>query len=443
MTTDTIYAPASAVGRAGVSVVRISGPEAAMVLQQLAGTPMPAPRRAVLRQLRDPKHDVVLDEGIVLWMPGPRSFTGEDVGELHLHGGRAVLRAVFEALGDMGLRLAEPGEFTRRAFEHGKLDLTAAEGLADLVNAETEAQRRQALRQLGGELGRLYDTWRNRLVESLARLEAHIDFPDENLPANLMPQIRERLRELLAELAGHLDDRRRGERLRDGLSVALLGAPNVGKSSLINHLAQRDVAIVATEAGTTRDVIEVHLDLAGYPVVVADTAGLREAGNLVEAEGVRRALARAAAADLKILMFDAQRYPALDGDTAGLIDQDAIVVLSRCDLAAVPAELLIRGQTAMAVSVRTGAGMDRLLAALSQAVAERAGLGDMPALTRERHRQALVACRDALFRALVADAPELLAEDLRLAVTAIGRITGRVDVEDILDVIFREFCIGK
>ncbi len=385
----------------------------------------------------------MLDQAIVLWMPGPGSFTGEDVAELHLHGGRAVARAIYEALGDLGLRPAEPGEFSRRAFENGKLDLTAAEGLADLVNAETEAQRRQALRQLGGALGRLYDGWRHRLIASLARIEAHIDFPDEDLPADLVRQNRAGLRELAAEIAIHLDDHRRGERLREGLSVALLGAPNVGKSSLINYLSERDVAIVAAEPGTTRDVLEVHLDLGGYPLTIADTAGLRDPTNPIEAEGVRRARSRAAAVDLKLLMFDALAYPHIDGDTESLVDDDAIVVLSRCDLAKLPAEVLIRGRPATAISVKTSAGMDGLLAILSQAVAERAAVGASPALTRERHRQALVSCCEALQRAVNADAPELLAEDLRLAVTTIGRITGRVDVEDVLDVIFREFCIGK
>jgi tRNA modification GTPase len=398
----------------------------------------------VLRRFTDPDGNAELDHGLLLWFPAPESFTGEDVVELHLHAGRAVLRAVVEALARcQGLRPAEPGEFTRRAFENGKLDLTAAEGLGDLVNAETEAQRRQALRQLEGELGQIYEGWRRRLVEALARLEAHIDFPDEDLPADLVAHTRAAISQTLQEIAAHLDDNRRGERLRDGLSVALLGAPNVGKSSIINILAGRDAAIVSAQAGTTRDVIEVHLDLAGYPVTIADTAGLRQAQDEIESEGVRRALARAEAADIKILLFDAANYPDIDAETIRLADSDAILALNKCDLVPLGSDITINGSPALAISAKTGAGMEALLSRLTTAAVERIGVAVAPALTKARHRHALTEGRDALQRSLTASAPELLAEDLRLAVRAIGRITGRVDVEDILDVIFREFCIGK
>jgi tRNA modification GTPase len=412
-------------------------------LRRLAGDP-PLARRATLRSLRDPKSGVELDRGLALAFPAPHSFTGEDMVELHVHGGRALVRAVLEALADCdGLRPAEPGEFTRRAFEHGKMDLTAAEGLADLVNAETEAQRRQALRQLRGELGDLYEGWRRRFMTALARIEAHIDFPDEDLPAGLVEQTRSALSGGLAEISAHLQDQRRGQRLRDGLSVAILGPPNVGKSSLLNALAGRPAAIVASQAGTTRDIIEVRLDLGGYPVTLADTAGLRDTADPIEQEGVRRARATAADADYKILMIEAKDYPNVDPSLVAVADLDALFVINKCDLTPVERMSLLRGCPALAVSALTGVGIEELLARLTRAVIERAGLSESPLLTRARHRRALEDCRDSLDRALAAGSVELLAEDLRLAVRAIGRITGRVDVEDLLDITFREFCIGK
>lgn len=440
---DTIFALASAPGRAGIAVVRVSGPAAGETLRRLCGS-IPAPRRASLRALADPESGEILDRGLVLWFPGPRSYTGEDLAELHLHGGRGVVGATLAAVGRLpGLRAAEPGEFTRRAFLNGKIDLTAAEGLADLIAADTEAQRRQALRQLDGELGRLYDDWRQRLLRALARLEASIDFPEEGLPEGLRREVDHDILGVEQGITQHIDDKRRGERLRDGVSVALLGAPNAGKSSLLNLLARRDAAIVSTIAGTTRDVIEIHLDLGGYPVVLADTAGLRAAGDEIEVEGVRRALKRAAAADLKVALFDAAHWPALDESTLGVVDADTLAVVNKCDLKALPADLVVAGRPAAAISVLTGAGIEAFLDRLVTAVAERAGLAEGPSLTRARHRQALGECLACLGRAQRAGAAELKAEDLRLATRALGRITGRVDVEDVLDAIFREFCIGK
>ena len=443
MKRETIFALASAPGRAGVAVIRVSGPDAGAAVRRVTGREPPPPRRAALRRLVN-GGGAVLDEGLVLWFPGPASFTGEDVAELHLHGGPAVVAATVDALGDCpGLRPAEPGEFTRRAFENGKLDLTAAEGLADLVGAETEAQRRQALRQMQGELGRLYDGWRERLVAALAEAEAAIDFPDEDLPAELQERVAERISGVCEEIERHLADNRRGERLREGVSIALIGAPNAGKSSLLNRLARRDAAIVSATAGTTRDVIEVHLDLGGYPVIVADTAGLRAARDEIEAEGVRRALDRAAAADLKIALFDAQRWPELDAETVKLLDGDSIPVLNKIDLRPVAEGVRIGGRPALRLSALTGEGIAAFLETVTEAVAERIGASGTLPLTRARHRRALEDCRDALRRAGTAALPELAAEDLRLAATALGRITGRVDVEEVLDRIFREFCIGK
>ncbi|KAA5606510.1 tRNA uridine-5-carboxymethylaminomethyl(34) synthesis GTPase MnmE [Roseospira marina] len=447
----TIFALSSAPGRAGVAVTRVSGPHAEAALCALTGrTTPPAPRRAVRARFRDPATGEVLDDGLVLFFPGPDSFTGEDVAEFQGHGGRATTRALLDALaGVPGLEPAEPGAFTRRAFDAGKLDLTAVEGLADLIDAETAAQRRQALRQMGGALARLTEGWRDRLVRALAHLEATIDFSDEDLPEALLPALQADVAALVAEITAHLAAPPRGERLRDGVHVAILGPPNAGKSSLVNALARREAAIVSAIAGTTRDVVEVHLDLDGFPVVLADTAGLRESADVIEQEGVRRAHARAAAADVRLVLLDGGAGDPLDPAVAALTaDPEALVVLNKTDLrpdGAQHALALPDGRAPLGLSLTTGAGFEALLAAVTdrvRALAE-AGAGAPPPLTRARHRHALAETRDALTRALDAPLPELVAEDLRLAVRALGRITGRVDVEDLLDVIFRDFCIGK
>jgi tRNA modification GTPase len=446
--TDTIFAVATAPGKAGIAVLRVSGPESGPALALLIGGPVPPPRRAVLRIFRDPNDGEAIDAGLALWLPGPGSFTGEDMAELQVHGGRAVAAAMLRSMASLpGLRPAEPGEFSRRAFENGKLDLTAVEAIADLVNAETAAQRRQAQRQLSGALGAVYEGWRARLLRAQASFEAVIDFPDEDLPADVTSGVLNEILGVSREIAQHLDDNRRGERLREGLSVAVVGPPNAGKSSLLNWLVRREAAIVSATAGTTRDVIEVHLELGGFPVVVADTAGLRAAMDDVEAEGVRRALARAAAADLRVVVLDATTWPTLDPEVRGQIGGDVIVVLNKTDLAGVAGDLAVDGVEVLPISVKTGIGLDDLLRHLERDVARRLEVGVTPALTRERHRAALRECRAGLERAAEGlrsvALPELVAEDLRLAVRALGRITGKVDVEDMLDVVFREFCIGK
>jgi tRNA modification GTPase len=439
----TIFAPATAPGRGGVAIVRVSGPLAGTALTALIGRPLPAPRMAAFVRLTVPDTGEFLDQGLVLWFPAPHSFTGEDVAEFHVHGGRAVIAGVIDALASLpGLRIAEPGEFSRRGFENGKFDLTAAEAIADLVDADTAAQRRQALRQMEGELGRFYDGWRHRLTRALAHLEADIDFPDEDLPDGVAVMVRPELEELAGEIASHLNDNRRGERLRDGIHIAILGAPNAGKSSLLNVLARREAAIVSERAGTTRDVVEVHLDLGGFPVVLADTAGLREAADEIESEGIRRALDRAANADLKLAVFDATALPELDAQTLAVLDDQTLAVLNKVDHASGLVQE-IGGKPAMQVSARTGDGLPELLRALTSAVQTRFEAPGVPALTRARHRGALEECAASLHRAMSADLPELAAEDVRLASRALGRITGRVDVEDLLDVIFRDFCIGK
>ena len=439
MSSDTIFALASGRGRSGVAVVRLSGPGATASLAALTRKKLPESHRAVVRDILTTDKKTVIDQSLVILFTAPNSFTGEDVVELHLHGGPAVLRILFDQLASLkGLRPADPGEYTRRAFENGKLDLTEAEGLGDLVNAETEAQRQQALRQMQGALGALYDSWRSELIGSLAHLEADIDFPDEDLPGGVAEAIAPRIIELKSQMQAHLADGHRGEKIRDGLDVVIIGAPNVGKSSLLNILARRDAAIVSEQAGTTRDIVEVHLDLAGYPVTIADTAGLRDAGDVVEREGVRRARARAELADIRILMTTADS-PAIPADFADLRRPQDFHVINKIDLGGVGEAL----SGSLPLSVKTEAGLQTLLDALQEDVVRRLDLSGAPALTQLRHRLALEECVAALERFLLAAQAELAAEDVRLAVRALGRITGRVDVEDILDVVFGDFCIGK
>jgi tRNA modification GTPase len=445
MSRQTIFALASGGGKAGVAVYRVSGEGAKDAYRALTCAQLPVPRRAQRVRITDTAGNGLIDDALALWFPAPNSFTGEDVAEFHLHGGRAVHSAMLEALAARpDLRPAEPGEFTRRAFENGKMDLTQAEGLADLVEAETAAQRTQALRQMDGGLSQLYDRWRDVLLEVVAKFEAEIDFSDEDLPAGLRAEVSQTVAGLDAELALHLDNPR-GQRLRDGVSIAILGAPNAGKSSLLNQLANRDLAIVSARAGTTRDVIEAHLDLAGFPVVLADTAGLRDAEDDLEGEGVRRALARADGAHIKLLVFDGALWPELDRHTLDQWDQDAITVVNKSDLGPdLKLNTALPGAAKpLGLSAKTGIGIDALLAVLAEKVTDQCAGDGSPALSRMRHRLALQECRDALQRFQSAIMVELAAEDLRLAARAMGRITGRIDVEDILDRIFSEFCIGK
>ena len=444
MTGDTIFALSSGAGRAAIAVVRVSGPAARDALVRIGGEPLPPPRLATLRRFRDPGSGETIDQGLALWFPAPASTTGEDVAEFHFHGGLAVIAALVDALAALpGLRPAEPGEFTRRAFEAGRLDLTEAEGIADLVAAETEAQRRQALAQMDGGLHRLYDGWRERLMALRANVEAAIDFSDQELGDDPLAAAAPGLAALEAEIAAHLDDSRRGERLREGFCIAIVGAPNAGKSSLLNRLAGRDAAIVSTRAGTTRDVVEVRMDLAGWPVTLADTAGLRESRDEIESEGVRRALARAASADLSMVVFDGAHWPEAAPQSLAVLGSDALAVLNKTDLLPDPPPVAIGDNPTLGVSCLTGAGIEALLETLAAEIALRYQPGAAPALTRARHRQAVVECRDALARAMAGPADERLAEELRLAAHALGRITGRVDVEAVLDLIFRDFCIGK
>jgi tRNA modification GTPase len=442
---DTIFALSSAQGRAGVAVIRVSGPAAAEAIARMA-PPVPKPRFAAFRKIKHPRTGETLDEGLVLWFPAPRSETGEDMAEFQVHGGRAVIQGVLAALGSVdGCRLAEPGEFARCALENGKLDLTGAEGLADLIDAETAAQRRQALRQAGGSLYRLYEGWRQRLIGAMAQLEAAIDFSDEpDVAAGTVSKARAEVEALAQDIAKHLDDGHRGELLREGFHVVLAGPPNAGKSSLLNALARRDVAIVSEEAGTTRDVIEVRLDLDGLPVIVSDTAGLREATGKVELEGIRRTLGRAREADLILWLIDVTAPPAaVPPDIAARSDRTLIVV-NKMDLAASDV-LHPLPAGAIGISALTGQGIDTLTRRLTDFVGAHLGESEAPALTQTRHRQQLERCVAALklFLGSPMGEVELRAEDLRRAAQALGRLTGAVDVEDVLDQVFSRFCIGK
>ncbi len=439
---DTIFALASGAGRGGVAVLRISGPRAGAALAGLTLQGLPAARRACLRRLFDAASGEALDDALVLWFPGPDSFTGEDVAELHVHGGRAVVGAVTDVLSAVaGLRIARPGEFTRRAFANNRLDLAQAEGLGDLIEAETEGQRRQALRQLEGGLSRQAEGWAERLTQALAMLEADIDFPDEGLPKQLADQVLLSLAELSADLITHLASYRRGEGVREGFRIAIIGAPNSGKSTLLNKLLGREAAIVSETAGTTRDVIDGRIEIAGFPVWISDTAGLHETEDPIEAEGVRRALACAERADLRLLVVDSTTEAPPPSHVA--LTPGDLVLLNKMDRAGVTYPPT--ASDTLRISAKTGQGLTGLRARLEQTVKERLAGEEVPPLTRARHREAVALAAEAVQRAQCAlpKGAELAAEDLRLASRAIGRLTGRFDVEQVLDAVFSKFCIGK
>lgn len=456
-TTDTIIALASGSGRAGVAVVRASGPGALGVLKHFSDETAPSPRRATVRVLHDSERQF-LDEALVLWMPAPHSYTGEDTVELHLHGGPAIIEAVLaSALNSRLCRIAEPGEFTRRAFDAGRLDLTQAEAISDLIDAETEGQRRQAARLYQGEAARVFEGWRGLLMSAMAALEASIDFPDEaDIPGEVDLTALEPIEALAHELESALGDASRLRSVREGFGIAILGPPNAGKSSLMNRLARRDAAIVSPVAGTTRDVVEVRLVLSGFTTWIADTAGLREASDAIEAEGVRRALARAEEADLRIWVVDASqngmtdvsRETSPDGSPVTRAKVGDLTVWNKADLIqpsaktprAAPADTFV-------VSAVTGDGFDAFERRLAQIVRERLEADEAPLVTRARHRElveeALAAVERALEGARIGIGAELVSEDLRLAARALGRITGSIDAEHLLDRIFSQFCIGK
>jgi tRNA modification GTPase len=444
MDDGTIFAPMTSVGKSAITALRISGPRTRPMLETICGG-CPPPRRASLRSLRDGQGEI-LDQAVVIWLPGPSTYTGEDVAELHLHGGRAVLDGVADALLTLRLRPAEPGEFSRRAFLNGRMDLVQAEAVSDLVAAETAGQRRQALRQMDGRLGQLYSAWAERLTCVLAHQEALIDFPDEDLPPAVSTALIEEIAAIATAVDAHLADDRRGEKMREGLIFVVQGPPNVGKSTLVNTLAERDVAIVSPFAGTTRDILEVPLVLGDVPVILIDTAGLRETSDPVEAEGVRRARAKAAQADLLLRLVSADAAEAGEDPASSVTTEDPsrdvpatpqLVIATKGDLGPPPLDV------DLIVSARTGQGIGALRERLAGIAMAATAQNGPPPLTRQRHRSLLNETRDQLRTAGVEGEPELRAEALRLALVALGGITGKVDVEALLDRVFSEFCIGK
>ncbi|AXW85417.1 tRNA uridine-5-carboxymethylaminomethyl(34) synthesis GTPase MnmE [Anaplasma marginale] len=439
---DTIFALSTPMGKSGVAVIRVSGHDALKSMQLLGVKEPVRSRVATCKTLYDKKRQPI-DQAVVLYFPGPGSFTGEDVVELQVHGSLAVIRLLFEELQTV-FRIAEPGEFSLRAFLNGKIDLTRAEGIADLVNSETEAQLRQAFAQSSGFLERLYEEWRSSLVDILSDLEAYIDFPDDVSP-QILRSVHDRVKELHNSLERHLDDGHRGERLRHGMRVAILGKPNVGKSTLFNHLARRDMAIVSEYPGTTRDVLEAHVDIGGYPFIVVDTAGIRESTDFVEREGIMRAKSEAATADIRIMLFPHSEADNLGAHEAieGGDDGKTIYVLSKADSAKEGETRIIAGKQFYLVSVHTNLGVDSLLSALKERAIDGFPKSGDVLITSQRHRGHLQSAAKVISDITDEMPAEIVAEYLRLATKEIGKVTGAVYGDDILDNIFKRFCIGK
>jgi len=441
--TDTIYAPASATAKAGITVIRISGPNTKYAIECL-GSNVGQPRFAKLAKIFHPQTKNLIDECVTIYYQEPASFTGEDIVEMNIHGGRAVLDLTLDALSKIqGLRVAEPGEFSKRRFMNGKMDLTQAEGLMDLINAETEAQHKQALKQLAGELGSLYESWRAQLLKLMSLIEAYIDFPDEDLPADIIKNITKQVSFLNTEITDHLSDNQKGEKLREGFYIAIIGETNVGKSSLMNALAKRDVAIVSDIAGTTRDIIEIRLNIAGYLVTIADTAGLRTSNDFLEKEGINRTLDRAKNADLKILVLDAEKYHHTPQELLDLINENTVIVINKIDLFDEVKLSKIINREAILISAQNGTGLNNLLQEINEYVLNFFSITDAPLITRQRHRENLERCKTCLEMFNLEKDIELAAEDLRLASRYLSSLTGKIDVESVLGEIFSNFCIGK
>lgn len=441
---DTIFALATPLAKSGVAVIRISGKRAKATLALLTDTVDWAPNTAAYARFRAPGGDVI-DNGLALFFLGPKSFTGEDVAELQVHGSLSVIRELLDVLGKMdGLRHAEPGEFTRRAFLNGKMDLLEAEGLADLIESETPAQRAQALSQMQGSASLYYDALRTQTVTALALLEAYIDFPDEEIPDSVLGQVQTTVDGLKATLRETLADNRRGEMLREGIRVVILGAPNVGKSSLLNALAQRDAAIVSPQAGTTRDAIDVHMNIGGFPVILTDTAGIRETADDIEKEGVRRALKHGQAADITLIMLDATDILSPDPNIISQATDKSIIIVNKCDLCPKIGHVgFPLNNKILYVSVQTGQGLADIIEAIENVISSFNNSSLHSVITRQRHRMLLQEAL-AIILPFSTDKPlELACEELRQAAHSIGRITGKIAVDDVLDVVFKQFCIGK
>ena len=442
----TIYALSTGPGISGVAVIRVSGKETASVIKKVTGRDLPTPRIATLRKMNNINTSELIDEGIILWFPGPHSYTGEDMAEFHVHGSRAVINALHSSIKEIeNCRLAEPGEFTKLAFQNGKINLLKAESIADLISAETEIQRKQAIKIMNGVSSDKFNSWREKLLKILSHVEAKIDFPDEELPKDILVKIKKTSDEISSEIKKTLDDQKVGERIREGFKIAIVGPINAGKSSLINYLSKREVAIVSEIAGTTRDVIETHLNLDGYPVIVSDTAGIRESKNEIEKKGIKLALKKAEEADLRLVVIEPKSID-FTGFLKDIFDKNSILVINKSDLLNGNLNDQIKKFEHVLVSIKKNSNLDILINKIKKKLHEKfISHGDI-LITRERHRQHLEQCLSHLenFREKKNSSDfDKAAEDLRLATRHLGMIVGKVDVEEILGSIFNDFCIGK
>ena len=442
----TIYALSSGPGISGVAIIRLSGKETANAIKLLTGKELPKPRVATLRKINKINTSELIDEGLILWFPGPQSYTGEDMAEIHVHGSKAVVDALHSSLSSIeNFRLAEPGEFTKLAFQNGKINLLKAESIADLISSETEIQRKQAVKIMNGKSADQFNLLREKLLKILSHVEAKIDFPDEDLPNDILDEIKNNSNEVIKKIEKILNDQKVGERIREGFKIAILGPTNAGKSSLINHLSNRDVAIVSEIAGTTRDVIETHLNIDGYPVIISDTAGIRDSKDEIEKKGIKLSLNRAEEADLKLVVIDAKN-PEFTDVFRDLLDQNAILVINKSDLLKKDIDPEIKNINHVLISIKDNKNVDELISKIKNILKNKFITSGDILITRERHRQHLQQCSNHLNnfnqKKDIEDFDKA-AEDLRLATRHLGMIVGKVDVEEILGSIFNDFCIGK
>ena len=442
----TIYALSSGPGISGIAVIRVSGKNTAEVIKKLTGSKLPSPRVATLKKFNKNGKKELIDEGVIIWFPGPNSYTGEDLAEFHVHGSRAVIKAMHLAISKINnCRLADPGEFTKRAFQNGRINLLKAESIADLISAETEIQRKQALKIMSGKSSDQFNLWREQLLKILSHVEAKIDFPDENLPKNIINAIRKTSNNILIEIKKTLNDQKVGERIREGFRIAIVGPTNSGKSSLLNYLSKRDVAIVSEIAGTTRDVIETHLNLDGYPVVVSDTAGIRDSKNEIEKMGIKIALNRAEDADLKLVIVSAKNVN-FTGVLKGLLTKNAVLVVNKSDLMKGKFNSKFKKYEHVLISIKKDSNLNKLISKIKNKLKNKFTTAEDILITRERHRQNLINCVHHLEKFEKKKSTQdfdKAAEDLRLATRHLGMIVGKVDVEELLGSIFNDFCIGK
>jgi tRNA modification GTPase len=442
----TIYSLSSGPGISGIAIIRVSGPETSKILELLTNKSLPKPRVATLRKINKINSSELIDEGILLWFPAPESYTGEDMAEIQVHGSKAVIDAIHSSISKVeNSRLAEPGEFTKLAFQNGKINLLKAESIGDLISAETEIQRKQAIKIMNGKSADQFNFLREKLLKILSHVEAKIDFPDEDLPNDILKQIKKSSDEVLTNINKILDDQKVGERIREGFKIAILGPTNAGKSSLLNYLSNRDVAIVSEIAGTTRDVIETHLNIDGYPVIVSDTAGIRESKNEIEKKGIKLSLNRADEADLRLVVVDVKNLDFTDV-LKGLLDQNSILVINKSDLLKGDIDPEIKKFNHVLISIKENLNIDELISKIKNNLKNKFITSDDILITRERHRQHLEQCLEHLNNFNKKNEVEdfdKAAEDLRLATRHLGMIVGKVDVEEILGSIFNDFCIGK